>query len=610
MCVHRRYPSKSASLGAAIASFLVLSGLQCPRIADDAWNTAQTEASRLLGDTTGGWRIHVHPKLLDTGAVVAPFVLNSTAAPSAGLTCPGRCVVFFVDAQPLHHFAHPTAIVMYDVESMELVGSIAAQWWPTIDGQSIFHTVALRREGLFKDFGTVPPDPVGPATLRASGKRLVKVSEPARHETEVWAIVVNGYDDPSNTFGVDTVGMYRVLQGLGVPQNHIQLLRPSGDYEDGITATKVSVENLVKAFERIPNDPQRCDDFLLFYSSHGQMNGLACGTDPDHSATATSEPEKDWLEACDLKDLLEKHVSSCGNVTLVLEACESGSFLDYLTDPTVAYRSGAGDGPWQMFVSAETGTSSPADVDTSSDSNVADSGSETTWGYVEAFGTAVADSDTNGWIDFEEAVAYAQSRDVSGNASSDFYISGSGRTKIAVHRSNLARPGGHLAVSFENLCGSTKKTDSAPRPNKVTRCCPAELSLTLENLSNEDSAMPMALRVFRPARRQDWLPAYYPSGTNVVDGSADPMSTTVMVPGLLASEKMIVTIGFAKVPQSLKAGDRLKIQSVIDHPVTVNPETGALKPPVGADDRDAITLTVGKCFLNTSCWLSEDCCPN
>jgi hypothetical protein len=112
-----------------------------------------------------------------------------------------------------------------------------------------------------------------------------------------------------------------------------------------------------------------------------------------------------WLDAITSDELVA-----------VVEACHSGSLIGRYADGTyvVAEDDLTGDGETNraILTSASTDTSSYPDIDGADDPNPGDSGSETVWGYIEAFGVASADTDGDGEISFGEAWQYAWDNDV------------------------------------------------------------------------------------------------------------------------------------------------------------------------------------------------------
>ncbi|MGB9005906.1 MAG: hypothetical protein WCB96_09300, partial [Candidatus Aminicenantales bacterium] len=120
------------------------------------------------------------------------------------------------------------------------------------------------------------------------------------------------------------------------------------------------------------------------------------------------------ISATDLDNWLD--TITCDEMTIVIEACHSGSLLGKYANGTyvAAEDDLTGDGETNrcIFTSASSDTSSYPDEDWAGDPNPGDSGSETIWGYVEAFGTASADTNGDTEISFGEAFQYAWDNDI------------------------------------------------------------------------------------------------------------------------------------------------------------------------------------------------------
>jgi hypothetical protein len=239
-------------------------------------------------------------------------------------------------------------------------------------------------------------------------------------------VIVNGWDDPEDTFQIDTNGMYTVLKGHQVPEDQIYYLSPENDGDPCVPAsidnhrpptTFDNVQNAIQTYvpQKIEQSGRSCDEFLLFVSSHGDRTGAGsslksilkvvtdkvCGPDDNpvpYGGVISPEQLNGWLAEV-----------PCDRVTVVLEACHSGGFVDELKNspnPNL---------PQQRFVFASTSPAgeSHADVDSTEDPNPGDAGSETIWGYIEAFGMSAADfNPEKREISFGEAVKYAVDNDV------------------------------------------------------------------------------------------------------------------------------------------------------------------------------------------------------
>jgi hypothetical protein len=136
---------------------------------------------------------------------------------------------------------------------------------------------------------------------------------------------------------------------------------------------------------------------MLFYSAHGGRGALYCGRCADCDGIAHTTLEG-WLDKV-----------HCANITVVVEACKSGSLLKEL-------KSSPAPGQTRyVFSSTTERDNSYRDIDKigrQEDSNPGDTGSETVWGYVE--GVAASSSDENGdaKILFAETFEYAKAKDI------------------------------------------------------------------------------------------------------------------------------------------------------------------------------------------------------
>ncbi len=605
----------------AVLALVVLSAERCPRQAEIALSAAESEISGLLEEIgADGWRIHVYPKLVRSGQEIAAFSLTSFEIPRDSLTCQHRCLLFFVDTQPLAHFSHPTVIALFDLKTRE-TQAIKAEWWPTIDGHSVFYTVESRRDSsTILESHNVPPvppkwvpefrfmveerDTVTPGEPSAGPGRVVHAMLPSAEAPlrDVHAVLVIGFDDPSDTFDEDVVGMYHTLRGHGVPKENIQVLSERDLRDVGIDheGHQFSAEDLQNAIENALPDPpqlgvQRHPEFLLFYSSHGHGDAtLACGTDPHHAENSRPHDDPDYVCACRLRKWLES-LKGEPAITVVIEACHSGLFLDKFKESGFKDR-------LKMFVSAAPGETSAGDVDIASDKNPADSGSETIWGYVEAFGTRAADANSDGTVDLAEAVTYANDRDATYNH--DGVNHPDTLPPEAVSGSDQIQPGGTLQVTFDDPCSQPTDDPGAACVNTVTRCCDAGVTLTIRNTADQPASMPLALRVFRTETdsqtgseaEPDPAPQYFEN---------DNWRTTVMVGGLGAHEETQLRIDLGEVPRSFHKGQEVTLQAVVDHL-----ETPTGSGPNSGDATAAMKFKVRNCTLNACCWLFKSLCPD
>jgi hypothetical protein len=340
-----------------------------------------------------GLRTTQYIELLPKGTYVQPaFTQVSDELPE--LYCENDSWLFMIDELPGAHFAHPVQIVLVDAETGESQG-ILAEWWPEVDGTPIFDTIEKREDPgriVFYEPPLFAVEPVGEFKwpgLIVSGLGC-----------EAWAVIVCGYNDLPDTFDDDTNGIYNVMRNLDVPDDHIFYVSPHTTHAGVDRAT--SNANVQWAINEVASQADASDKVLFFYSSHGNIDTLSCTGGGGSISAANLD---NWLDAI-----------TCQQMTIVIEACHSGSFIG-------KYASGAyvpgendltGDGETNraIFTSASTDTSSWPDIDGTDDPNNSDVGSETIWGFVEAFSTPSADTNGNGEVSFGEAFQYAWDNDV------------------------------------------------------------------------------------------------------------------------------------------------------------------------------------------------------
>ncbi len=351
-------------------------------------------------DQRKGLRVHQYDQLLPKGTRVQPaFVLEGKESPV--LVCKNPCWLFFVDEDPRAHFAHSVCIVLLDaVTGEEQV--IKTDWWPHIDGIPIFSKVSERSDAktiIFDKGQALDLTSEQQSEIIGGFSGLIKIHDPC----DAWAIIVCGYDDLPDTFDEDTDGIYNVLIGLGIADDHIFFVSPHIAHPGVDQAT--SIANVQWAINQVGAQADETDKVLFFYSSHGGIDSLSCVPGSPGGGSISASDLDNWLDAI-----------TCQESTIIIEACHSGSLIGRYKDGTYVFAeddlTGDGETNRAIFTYASTDTSSSADVDGADDPNPGDSGSETIWGYVEAFSTAAADLNGDGEISFSEGWQYAWNNDV------------------------------------------------------------------------------------------------------------------------------------------------------------------------------------------------------
>ena len=612
---------------------VLLQGSSCPD-ADTAMQRARPAVASILDELDSpprSWRVHW--RLLRSGTEVSSFHLADEDTPPR-YTCRGWCLLFFLDLDPYAHFAHPTRIAVYDSKPAAgdepLVVLPPTEWWPTIREPSwprpvsIFNTVASREDpsqvfpvGGFENELPVPapdigllvrvagPEPPRPTPTPAppGGTNLVPTCD--ANALPVWAVLVNGYHDASDTFDEDVSGMYAVLRGLGVGEDRIRTLSP---FElPGVPSwVQTSEGALDQVFAEIATQMTACagmpgsaaPHFLLFWSSHGGGGTLFCDVDVDHRGHVTS------LELEGLLAGLEQVWSAAGSAletTIVIEACESGTVGSFLYTANAAHR--------RVFASATAFNVSYRDIDEPingvDDPNPADAGSETIWGYVEAYGSASADADADGTITFEEAVAYAIASDVTLAAQGStagapglheaVVLTPTPTVPMAVHGAWNTSTRVAAGVAFTAPVASAAALAGGPATGMVVRGETADIDLEIANQGAVAEVGALALRVFRNDRPapDDWAPVYHPE---------DDIRTTVMIPGL-APGVAVASHYALEVPCSRRKGETVRLVATLD--------SGQPAPPTAptgvAPEQPAVELLleVEEKFFGLCCWWHE-----
>lgn len=351
-------------------------------------------------DQRKGLRVHQYKELLPEGTRVQPAsVPDDKELPV--MICKNPCWLFFIDEQPGAHFVHPVRIVLFDAKTSELQ-YIQANRWPQINGKPIFDTFEKRRNPKTIIFEKVPesiPQGEEPKEILGGPSLQGKTHDPCH----AWAVIVCGYNDLPDTFDEDTHDIYNVLIGLGILDNHIFFVSPHTTHTGVDRAT--SIANVQWAINQVAASADETDKVLFFYSSHGGIDTLYCVPGSPGGGLISAANLDTWLDGI-----------TCGELTIIIEACHSGSLIGRYANGTyvAAEDNLTGDGETNrcIFTSASSDTSSYPDVDWTGDPNLGDVGSETIHGYVEAFSIAAADANGDSEVSFGEGWQYAWDNDI------------------------------------------------------------------------------------------------------------------------------------------------------------------------------------------------------
>ena len=158
----------------------------------------------------------------------------------------------------------------------------------------------------------------------------------------------------------DTDGMYSVLIDLGLTDDHIFFLSPHTSHP-GVDQ-ETSINNVQWAIDQVAIQANENDKVLFLYSTHGNVDEIACVPYDPGGGYITASQLDSWLDAI-----------NCLEMTIIIEACYSGSFIGRYADGTYipAEDDLTGDGELNrcIFTSASSDTSSYGDVDWPGDPN-------------------------------------------------------------------------------------------------------------------------------------------------------------------------------------------------------------------------------------------------
>ena len=428
-------------------------------------------------------RVHLFNKILNGGsAVLSASVTDNKVEP---LVCETTCLFFFVDKYPRAHFAHPVEYVLYELEpdatkTESNLKSTEADWWPEIRapgqlnraGEQIFDTVASRStlaeivartgglaaserdgtvafelrstkrsiggslHGRLKAVGDDSPGKKSGQKSSATSEKMSGLTAADTGTRSVWAVILNGGLDASDTFDEDADGMFALLIGHDVPNDHIFYLSPhhgeepcpmgegyeedlgswgipSDEIENKICTTFSNVEKVMTETvpDRINDGGIECDHFVFFNSSHGKPQELICvASKTGIGGMIGNVLLKDWIAGI-----------NCKKITMIIEACHSSDVLSQLQERP----EGNPEQVREIFTSTSMGEDvSFGDDDALVDPNPGDVGSESTWGYIEAYATGSADGILgevpDKGVSFAEAAKYAMENHAKGIEDADY----------------------------------------------------------------------------------------------------------------------------------------------------------------------------------------------
>lgn len=586
-------------------------------------------------DRLPGLRVHIYPAppaSLPEGTIVEEYLPIPPEEPTR-LECESDsgCWLVFIDTDHWAHFSHKVVIALWERDDNRFQGPIIAGWWPLVNGTPVFDTVASRetvfleelsaRRGLVADarlrwgetrwdvLPTPTPTPT-PTPVPRLWLSPPETPEPPLADTcPAWAVIVNGFKDEDDTFDEDTDGMYAVLTAHDVPPDHIYYLTalheeepcdeptvlPSYEFpypEDACPeppASECPTEdqllqpasfcNLRRVFKeylpaRIEASDAGCEDLLFFLSTHGAPCVMRCGPDV--------------MIYRDLKELLWD--INCDNITVVVEACYSGGLVDLIADPSPA----VARQHRFVFTSTSQNGESHRDIDWlvgpptvsewTADPNPGDTGSETVWGYIEAFATGAADTvSANQRISFAEAVEYAIGNDVMTiNGLNSPIVTPTPAPDRDAHTCATPPTNADAMITIARSTPQESSTTDATAPSTIVSMGETlSLSLSVRNLENgesSDDVTAAAVKVYwAPANGAEWPKSFFDhSTTSYFDRQ---IGDTVILTGIDVGASRELELEW-KVPKKSELEGQIMLLAVVDSP----------QDPISFDQKGAVEL--------------------
>jgi hypothetical protein len=479
-------------------------------------------------------------------------------AEDRSLVCEYRCSLFFLDLVPGAHFAHPTVVGLHDRETGELQ-IIRGEWWPLVnDRVHVLDTLGRQQwSAVLEATGEIkvrkrPPLRLAPhrVPLEAPDLGSGQIALTTTAACPVRAVVVNGYASKSNTFDIDADGMYRILRGQGVPESQITYLGP---YTTDGWDDKITPATLTTALQNAASASGLCEEFVFFISTHSGYDVI----NGPHLELRQSSGQHKLFDGQKLAELLSQ--VGCSTSTIIVEGCDNGKLKEKIVDEMKKQNRSL-----RLFFSAGHGKWSWGDLDTDAgfdDDNPEDTGSETIWGFIEAFGTGSSDGSpvgaNAGNVSFAEATKYALDFDLSEKTDPGKFIlideASPDPSAAQACCSFGTKPGLRIAPSGLGT-DHTKMIGGVKKP-AVKRCTNAAITVTIEN--NDTSPIPVAtLRlhgsVWDSATGSWKLPV----------ALADVAIATDLVKGTPQTCKL-----YWGVRPTYQVGDRVKLYATVDSPL-------------------------------------------
>jgi hypothetical protein len=350
--------------------------------------------------------------------------------------------------------------------------------------------------------------------------------------------------------------------------------------------------------ELIDKAPQ----FLLFWSSHGTDLTLFCNLSDEAQDPICAETLNEYLNSLESTWTVSPDAETKLIVSVVIEACKSGSVGEYLF-------ANGGD-QRRILTSSGDDDYSYRDIDfdvnsggsMKSDPNPADTGSETIWGYIEAFGTAAAHVSAGGALTFQQAVDYATKNDVTMFATDldpprvvKSWKPGDGGV---VHGASNIGQRVPTSVYFTSPALTKNASEANPVKLNVDRGDMIDVEVVVENLGGANEVGALAVRLFRNEKSapDNWQPLYFEEEESLV-------RTTEIIPGTVDGEKFIAKCQ-VRIPEASDIGPEIRMVATLDSGQP-QPETTGASATMGSQRSEIIFVLPEEDPDDGGCWLKK-----
>lgn len=356
---------------------------------------------------------------------VEPAYSSSMNITNSKIECENRGWLFVVDFYPGAHFAHRIDIGILDAVSEKFKIIKSAEWWPLINGKSIFFdstrwkTIQVGEKTRFFKKWSIKSRPQCSCNFKHIELPPLSVTQDnivfkdtRCFNNNIWAIIVCGHYESHDKASLshDTDDMYSLLKAYQVLSERIIYITPNSSEHTGIFPTDVSYRTIQNAFDKVYKNCCENDRFLFFISTHGDIDKLALSNDGKTDELISASNINEWLNPIKSKIIF-----------VFINSCYSGSFVGVNYDKKKKCHKYYQRNDNLIFnnrqkriviATASENEYAYGDKDNNCDENYYDRGSEFVSGFVEAFTDIKTDEikKKDEKISFSEAFTFAEKK--------------------------------------------------------------------------------------------------------------------------------------------------------------------------------------------------------